>query len=77
MFAFAPVAGESLVGLNRLNSIPFCPKKQTFPLSSRPSKMSSGPENSPASPHGTYVKHSLCVTEIQMVFLDAASHCVQ
>jgi len=69
------------------NLIPFSPKnklkygfiwpQQTFPLSSRPSEMSSGPENSLASPHGTDVKLSPCVTEIQVAFLDAASDCVQ
>jgi len=69
------------------NSIPFSPKnklkhgfiwpQQTFPLSSRPSEMSSGPENSPVSPNRTDLKLSPCVTEIQVAFLDTASACVQ
>jgi len=79
-----PVAGESLFGpfclLDwKLDSI-FSQKQKQFhflPLSSRPSEMSSGPENSPASPHRTDVNRSPCVTEIQVAFLDAMSDCVQ
>jgi len=81
-FAFAPVAGENLVGL-QTPRIAFSPKnklkhwliwpQQTFSLCSRPSEMSSGPENSPGFEHWTGVKLYPCVTEIQVAFLDAAS----
>jgi len=39
--------------------------------------MSSGPENSPSSPHLTDVKISPCITEIQVACLDEPSNCVQ